>query len=121
MPAERLGKDVRCLSRTLSASSVEVILHLGTEARVYAIVDDELCSLLRSLTAKVSVTMLCNQNHYVMLCVVNVRAHGNDGRDLSAFSCGRRYEEGDRSVKSPEPPIPFIILVPVVCVEFTLP
>ena len=79
--------------------------------------------VLSALAAQVGNTLFGNDDVDIMLAVVHMGNHRYDGADFAFFGYGRAGEDGDVAlrVKSPEPPIPFIIFVPPIWVEFTFP
>ena len=79
---------MRGLARHLGTGSVEVVSQHGLVVGMCAVLDDGFCSFLRAESSEICITLLCNDYHDLMLRVVHVGAHGNDGGNGSVLGDG---------------------------------
>ena len=112
---ESFFKQMRSLAVAASfASSVEVIQQHRLIFRVSNLINDDRSFFFRSQATEVSNAAFGNDNVNVEGCMVDMAAERNNGADFAAFcqGVGEEYGEVTVTAKSPEPPTPFINLVP---------
>lgn len=70
--------------QALELSLVEVVLEDRHVVWMRALFDDDACALTGRQATNISETLLCDDDVEVVLCLVNVRAHGYD----AGYACG---------------------------------
>lgn len=116
MELECFRENMRGLAVAVErACSFKVIHQLVAESRVGDIVNDNLRSFFRGKTADIRYTLFGNEYMGVMFGVINMRTHRNNGRDSTSLATlwQKKQDRAPLRAKSPEPPMPFISLVPV--------
>lgn len=88
-----------------------------------AVVDDSLGAFTGSQASQISQADFSYQNIDVVFCMIDMRHHWHDTGNHAIFGNGFGNENSSMGVmcESPEPPIPFIIWVPITWVELTCP
>ena len=125
MPRQCLVEQVGGVARVRPSreGTVEVIAQLIPERRVRAALNDPWRPVPGSQPAQVGEALLGHNDVYVVFGVVDVADHRDDRRDGATLGRrGRQEETADAlRAKSPLPPMPFMIALPMTWVEFTLP
>ena len=88
-----------------------------------AVVDDATCTLDRRFAAQVGNAIFRDDDFDGVFAVIQVETIGTNALILPSFAVDGvvKMDNMAERVKSPEPPIPFIILVPDTWVELMLP
>lgn len=111
---------VACLSHL---GNLQIVAQQRTVVRMSTVLYDEVCTLYWALASQVGHTLLCNDDVYIVLRVILMAYHGTIELirpPLAVDGQVKMLMYALRS-KSPLPPIPFIIFVPLMCVELALP
>ena len=109
------------VGRLAAGAMVEVVEQQGTVVGVRAVVDDFVGALHGVLVAQVGDTLVGDDDVDAVLAVVGVGHHGQEGAPPLLALGQEKMEMKALRVKSPLPPIPFIMRVPSTWVELTLP
>gem|GEM_PF-5832178 len=80
------------------ASAVEIIVELWAIIRVRTVVDDDTGPLTRGEAAQIGKALFRYQNVHVMLRMVDMRDHRNDGRYRAVLGFGFGHEDRDEGV-----------------------
>ena len=121
---ERLPEQVRRLAGSRSCRRpLDVVGEQRPEFRMRAALDDHPCPTTRRQPPQVGKALLGDQYLGVVLGVVDVRGLGTIDEIAPFFAVDglRNIDRYPLRAKSPDPPMPFMILVPITCVELTFP
>jgi hypothetical protein len=95
---ERVLQEMRLMPPHLRQGTIEVIVQKRPIFRVSATVDDLPCPLPGIETTKVCITLLCDNEGYLMFCMIHMSDHGNDTGDIDPLGDRGSDENRDGAI-----------------------